>query len=418
MSPPLAPTVDGVYAAAPLSAFFLAIVTVGALFSRRRKSKAGFGDDVEAQKEKVPDVAEPPKRANRRRAQSMSSGWNPFGSKEDKDSGSKSENERELGESESVMGSLRRSLSLWRSESEANGASVPPPLPSSATSTIRKYRSKDRRNKGKARSMSLPPSPRSSSPSLSSSTQSDSSSKPPSLSSSSSSSSINASPTPQRIPRNIAIHGPPPRYTGGSSSWAPPAAPGTLCMCMFAHKPQEPDEMVLRRGEFVSIDKFYEDGWVLVHVEDVLKKKDGKSSGGAGGAKEKEGWSWSSVALRKSKKKKAAAGGGDGGTDGVDDDAPSSPTSPTTPTYLTTATTLNGAVAAPTTKPDEHKEPSTTQGMVPWHCLRIATDQDVTNHVQAILNASGANNARAAMHGFGGVGVLPVMTSSSLIHLK
>ncbi|KAJ3159592.1 hypothetical protein HDU86_001601 [Geranomyces michiganensis] len=70
-----------------------------------------------------------------------------------------------------------------------------------------------------------------------------------------------------------SYHGPPPRFTGGSSTWREPSTRGVLCRAVFSHKPDEFDEMLMKRGDYVVTDMFFEDGWTLCHIIDPLKYK-------------------------------------------------------------------------------------------------------------------------------------------------
>ncbi|KAJ3164261.1 hypothetical protein HDU88_005573 [Geranomyces variabilis] len=81
-----------------------------------------------------------------------------------------------------------------------------------------------------------------------------------------------------------SYHGPPPRFTGGSSTWREPSTRGVLCRAVFSHKPDEFDELLMKRGDYVVTDMFFEDGWTLCHIVDPLKYKIPSKSAAAAAA--------------------------------------------------------------------------------------------------------------------------------------
>ncbi|KAI8920368.1 hypothetical protein DFJ77DRAFT_507772 [Powellomyces hirtus] len=94
---------------------------------------------------------------------------------------------------------------------------------------------------------------------------------PASLPNGTAASSVPASVAAQSLVRSYK--GPPPRFTGGSSTWTAPTEKGVLCRAVFSHKPDEFDEMLLKRGDYVVVDLFFEDGWALVHIIQPLQYK-------------------------------------------------------------------------------------------------------------------------------------------------
>ncbi|TPX64744.1 hypothetical protein SpCBS45565_g05633 [Spizellomyces sp. 'palustris'] len=155
--------------------------------------------------------------------------------------------------------------------------------------------------------------------------------------SSSSSQSNLETPVPKTSVRTYT--GPPPRFAGGSSTWRPPREAGILCKAVFSHKPEQADEMNLRRGDFVVVDAFFEDGWTLVHSQDPLKFK-----------------------FKKGKEKA-----------GVD-----------------TRKWLPKAKLKTNDHEDLKKEgrDQNSSGMVPWHCLTLATEQDVRQLAKTVSEVS------------------------------
>ncbi|KAJ1551428.1 hypothetical protein HK096_011290 [Nowakowskiella sp. JEL0078] len=61
--------------------------------------------------------------------------------------------------------------------------------------------------------------------------------------------------------RITMLSGPPPRGTGGSSTWKPPASAGRRFKVMVSFKPTDPDEMAVDRNDIVMIEEMFEDGW-------------------------------------------------------------------------------------------------------------------------------------------------------------
>ncbi|KAJ3037469.1 hypothetical protein HK097_003502 [Rhizophlyctis rosea] len=187
------------------------------------------------------------------------------------------------------------------------------------------------------------------------------------------------------------IYGPPPRNTGGSSTWLPPCEVGTLCRAVISHSPEEIDEMMLRRGELVRVEAFYEDGWVRVKLDDPLF---GGGKGGLSGnwgvvekepkdsekeEKESKPSRWAIVS-KKTKKPKPT----DSGVSSLN----SSPS--TSPKLSKSKSKKEAKIKA--------KPPGTLNldrimnGMVPWHCLQVATEEDLLERQRQFVALASAQS--------------------------
>jgi hypothetical protein len=69
----------------------------------------------------------------------------------------------------------------------------------------------------------------------------------------------------------IRNEGPPDRHTGGSSRWQPPHPLGTRHRVLVNYFATDRDEVTIRRGETVAVERWFEDGWVLVRVIETLE---------------------------------------------------------------------------------------------------------------------------------------------------
>ncbi|KAJ3085956.1 hypothetical protein HK100_008871 [Physocladia obscura] len=73
--------------------------------------------------------------------------------------------------------------------------------------------------------------------------------------------------------------GPPDRYTGGSSKWAPPVyLLNQKHRVLSAYTANEADELTLNRGEIVVVESVFEDGWAVVHKLDDKNKPEATNS--------------------------------------------------------------------------------------------------------------------------------------------
>ncbi|RKO87943.1 hypothetical protein BDK51DRAFT_29699 [Blyttiomyces helicus] len=300
--------------------------------------------------------------------------------------------------------SLLRAISIGRSSSDANSdieecnidAGPPPPLPLDAVEIVDMHRGRKAGSMGSADErgedvFADPPSPHESNRSGSSSPSSIPTSRtdpttstrtPPTTARSSSirstvsslsvrggivllPPSLHADPLPPPPPRPPTpeedrapvIHGPPARFTGGSSSWSPPAAPGTLCRAHHTHTPHASDELELTRGAFVHLLASYEDGWVSVVLDDPAREiRERAAARAAKGDIVKNGKAWLA--------KKGGKGKGKEVVEVVE---------------------------------REREEPEVvTQGVVPWHCLQIASGQDLRDRAQQVAVAATLAAASAA----------------------
>ncbi|KAI8815666.1 uncharacterized protein EV422DRAFT_347871 [Fimicolochytrium jonesii] len=220
----------------------------------------------------------------------------------------------------------------------------------------------------------------------------------------------------------LSYRGPPPRFTGGSSNWSAPTDEGVLCRAVFAHKPDEDDEMILRRNDYVVVDAFYEDGWVLVHQQDpvtyrpklknITTTSNGKGKDSAVSVSFLAGITHSSKDKDKSPhsphtthpptttadqpnggwRSRLSLGGGEPKSSSSPTTSPPVPSntavkhltaSPPYPSiaaaadYTTTTTNNNGN--APTTNGTTHttKRDQSQSGVVPWRCLYLLTDDEI-----------------------------------------
>lgn len=164
--------------------------------------------------------------------------------------------------------------------------------------------------------------------------------------------------TEERRPVVRTYNGPPPRCAGGSSTWQAPMETGILCRAIFAHKPEQDDEMELRRNDYVVVDMYFEDGWVMVRMQDPLKYKFGK------GKEKAEIIKWWPKGKRKDK-------------DLAD------------PTRIDSV-----AVDIPKTPVDQ-----TQGGMVPWHCLTPVGEMDVRQYAKQMAEVAAAATVDVAIKG-------------------
>ncbi|KAJ3045076.1 hypothetical protein HDV00_011801 [Rhizophlyctis rosea] len=426
---------------------FLAMVAVGALFGRKRakselKVNAGGGKSNGSSMEEARSPTSPtPIPESRSRTQSMSSSWKSsfgFGKvmRGRKDSTIEERPEDDASSDSSTNASMKtvkttgtsktaessRSRSRSRSLSvSAPSSPVPfnhddaPPLPADAASlTLRgiftdkeKERQKERERKGKARSTSPVRPPLQSTPSSSSILQSPTISSPligsffhapivvpsvipsqttqePSGNNTGSDLSDSSDSEDTRL-RIRLIYGPPPRHTGGSSAWEPPCEVGTMCKVLISHAPDEVDEMMIRRGELVRVEAFYEDGWVRVKLDDPMYNG-GKI--GTGKEQEKEGEEkeekeskpsrWAIVSRSKKPKDKNSA---------------NSLTSPSSPNLTTPKSPTKSKTKTKSKAPGTLGLERVQSGMVPWHCLQVATDEDAVDRQRQYVALVAAQQA-------------------------
>ncbi|KAJ3001692.1 hypothetical protein HKX48_002762 [Thoreauomyces humboldtii] len=175
---------------------------------------------------------------------------------------------------------------------------------------------------------------------------------------------VNASAIAASLGATRSYNGPPPRFTGGSSKWTAPSEKGVLCRAVFGHRPDEFDEMLMKRGDYVVIDMYFEDGWTLVHIIEPSKYRFPKKTKPAT-ISTTNGFAarWRPT---RSSAKHASAGAAIGKGKAP---AAASRADVLSPEASAELSELHASLDQP--------RDQTTSGMVPWHCLHEIPEEDV-----------------------------------------